>query len=313
MDNLYSAFTAAAAMMVKVIPSLLTGLFLSNLLTVRKIPDALLGVLPVISKYSKLPPLAVLSVLLSVGDRTAGMAVLETVRRQVDLTNTQMLAAVLAAKAPSVLQFFLFQFIPITLALFPRDAALRFLGMYFAVFVMISLAGLLLSRSYPYRGNAGGGAGPAGTLPDITWGQAAVLSLRRSLRSLIHMAGWMFIMSFAVMLFIKSGVLWNAVHQLPFIDVKLLPVFAAGLISMVGGVAAAGTAYAEGYVTAAGIAPLLFVISILHNVYDLFSAALPRYTAVYGRRLGVQLAVYSFLITQAVMSIGLFLVYFQIM
>ncbi|MCX7781815.1 MAG: hypothetical protein N2491_13090 [Negativicutes bacterium] len=251
----------------------------------------------------KLPPAAVVSIVISLGDRTAGMAALEAARAQVKLSDRQVLAANLAAKAPSSIQFFLFSFIPLMIALFPGTIAVQFLTAYFLAFCLISLIGIALAWLEPYWGIGASTAGQAAERV-LPWRQAVWFSLRHSIKTLANMAGWMFVMSFAAMLFVQSGLLSDVIQGLPFVTLNLLPVFAAGLLSMVGGVAAAGAAYQAGAIDDGSVVKLLFIISMLHNVYDLFAAALPRYIAIYGRKLGMKLALYGFALTQSILGVA---------
>ncbi|HMM22522.1 MAG TPA: hypothetical protein PKA10_17505, partial [Selenomonadales bacterium] len=89
------------------------------------------------------------------------------------------------------------------------------------------------------------------------------------------------------------------------LDAAAVPLAGAGMVSMVGGVAAVGAAAREGALAPSGVVPLLLLISILHNCYDLFASSLPRTIGVFGRRLGVKVALASFAVTQAVMLIAL--------
>jgi len=307
-DELFAAAAATTAVLKNVLPSLFVGLFLAGLFARRGLAGGRRA-LALIARLTGLPPAATLSVVLALGDRTAGMAAVEAARRRAGLTDGEVIAANLVAKAPSVLQFFFFSFIPVMAALYPPAIAARFLAVYFAGFVLISLIGVGLAR-FGRRGRPAAAADFAGGA--ASWPEAALGALADVWRPLLNMAGWMAAMTFLVMLFIQSGYPGHLNACLPLLarlglDASVLSLAGAGLVSMIGGAAAVGGALAAGAVPAAVVVPLLLVISLLHNLYDLFASSLPRAIGVFGRRLGIKVALAGFAVTQAVMAIMLVL------
>jgi hypothetical protein len=308
--NLAAAAWATVDVMTSVLPSVYIGLFLAAFLGRRGIGPGR-RLLPLVAAVSGLPPACALSVLLAMGDRTAGMAAVAVAREQAGLTDREVVAANLVAKAPSVLQFFVFSFIPIMTAIYPTAIAVRFLVIYFAAFTAISLVGVILARWR--RRPAGHCPAPAITETAVASSQAAArAALTETFRPFISMVLWMAGMTFVAMLFIKAGWLQRLADYLPVLarlglDAGVLPLAGAGLVSMIGGVAAVGAALRDGAVPAAMVVPLLLTISLLHNFYDFFASSLPRAVGVFGHRLGVKVALAGFAVTQAVMLIMLVL------
>ncbi len=310
MSEITAAAGATADILVSVLPSLYVGLFIAGLFASR---GGVIGgrrMLPAVARLTGLPPACALSVVLATGDRTAGMAAVALAREQAALTDGEVLAANLVAKAPSVLQFFVFSFIPIMAALYPPAVAVRFLLVYFAAFTVISLLGMAYARLI--SGGRGGGCPPVAARPAMSWPAAARAAAAASWRPFLDMAAWMAAMSFVAMVFIKAGYLQRLADYLPLLaglglDAGLLSLAGTGLVSMIGGVAAVGAALRDGAVPAAAVVPLLLAVSMLHNLYDLFASSLPRAIGVFGRRLGIKVALASFAVTQAVMLTMIFL------
>ncbi|MDR3589018.1 MAG: hypothetical protein P4N41_05095 [Negativicutes bacterium] len=307
MSELFAAaFWATFDIMKNVIPSLLLGLFLANISTSSGVAAKGQRFIPLITKITGLPTACALSVVLALGDRTAGMAAVAQARNLAVIGDREVIAANLVAKAPSVLQFFLFSFIPIMAAMYPKDIAVRFLTVYFLSFAFISLLGigwaLLIRRSSTET------CQPTAVAEGASFGgwRTVAKALGETWRPLLAVSTWMAGMSFVVMLFIKTGYLNRLTEQLPLlarlgIDGSILSLAGAGLVSMLGGVAAVGAALRDGALPAQSVVPLLFTISLLHNIYDFFIGSLPRNIAVYGHRLGLKSALVGFIVTQAVM------------
>lgn len=304
-----AAAGATAGVLTSVLPSLYIGLFLAGLLARRGFAGGR-RLLAAVTRLTGLPPACALSVVLAAGDRTAGMAAVAVARERAALTDGEVIAANLVAKAPSVLQFFVFSFIPIMVALYPPAIAARSLAVYFAAFLLISLAGVLYARLIS-RGLPADCPAPAATVA-VSWRAAAQAALTASWHPFLSMAVWMAAMTFAAMLLIKAGWLERLAAHLPLLaglglDAALLPLAGAGLVSMIGGVAAIGAALRDGAVPAPAVVPLLLTVSLLHNIYDLFVSSLPRAVGVFGRRLGVRVALAGFAVTQSVMLLMLIL------
>jgi hypothetical protein len=310
MSELAAAARTTADILVRVLPSLYVGLFVAGLFASR---GGVIGgrrLLPVVAQMSGLPPACALSVVLAAGDRTAGMAAVALAREQAALTDGEVIAANLVAKVPSVLQFFVFSFIPVMAALYPLAVAARFLFVYFAAFTIISLLGMAYARLLG-RGRAGS-CPPVAAKPAMGWAAAARAAAAASWRPFLNMAAWMAAMTFVAMAFIKTGYLQRLADSVPLLarfglDAGLLSLVSTGLVSMIGGVAAVGAALRDGAVTPALVVPLLLGVSVLHNVYDLFASSLPRSVGIFGRRLGVKVALAGFAVTQAVMLAALLL------
>ncbi len=308
MADFASAARATADILVSVLPSLYLGLFVAGLFASR---GGVIGgrrLLPAVARLTGLPPACALSVVLAAGDRTAGMAAVALAREQAALTDGEVIAANLVAKAPSVLQFFVFSFIPIMAALYPLSVAVHFLLVYFAAFTAISLLGMAYARLI--SGGRAGGCPPVAPKPAMSWPAAARAAAAASWRPFLDMAAWMAAMSFVAMVFIKAGYLQRLADYLPLLaglglDAGLLSLAGTGLVSMIGGVAAVGAALRDGAVPAAAVVPLLLAVSLLHNFYDLFASSLPRAVGVFGRRLGVRVALAGFAVTQVVMLLML--------
>lgn len=304
MNQLLMACIAAYTVLEKALPAVFIGLFLANLMSIGRFAAQASRLLPKLERFTGLPSTAVLVIVLSVADRTAGMAALEGARKQDGLSDKQVIAINLAAKAPSVVQFFVFSFLPLLLALFPSRQAVVFLISYFAAFLLLSLIGLVLLKLWSDTRLTGR---PPAAVNDSSnsWGQGVKAAFIQTLRPFGRIALWMFAMSVLVMLLVNSGALaglsglahWSG----GLLGPNAIPLVGAGLISMVGGVAAVGTAWQEGIIPAESIVPLLFLLSIIHNLYDLFASSLPRTIAVYGRELGLKVGITGFVITEVVM------------
>lgn len=305
MEGIIAAAWATVTVLTNVLPSLYIGLFLASFVTHSNLAGKSRRFLPLIARITGLPPVCALSVVLALGDRTAGMAAVAGARTRGGLTDGEVIAANLVAKAPSVVQFFVFSFIPIMLSLYPAAIAIKFLVLYFSAFSVMSIIGILYARLLPFHRRELIAASTA-TEGGLGWWKSARRAGVESLRPFTGMAGWMAGMSFLAMLFIKSGLLSHVAEVLPVlsrlgVDVAAMPLAGAGLVSMIGGVAAVGVAVQEGALASSSVVPLLLTISILHNCYDLFASSLPRTIGVFGHRLGVKVALVSFAVTQVVM------------
>lgn len=304
-----AAAGATVSVLKSVLPSLFIGLFLAGLSARRGFAGGR-RLLAAVTRITGLPPACALSVVLAAGDRTAGLAAVAVARGQTGLSDGEVIAATLVAKAPSVIQFFVFSFIPIMAALYPPAIAGRFLAVYFAAFLLISLAGTVYARLIS-RGRPGDCPAPAATARS-GWGEAGRAALAAVWRPFFAMTGWMAGMTFVAMLAIKAGWLQRLADSLPLLaglglDAGLLSLAGTGLVSMIGGVAAVGAALEGGAIPATVVVPLLLTVSLLHNCYDLFTSSLPRTIGVFGRRLGIKVSLAGFAVTQAVMLLMVFL------
>ena len=305
MDILLTAITSAISVLKMALPSIFIGLFLANLFSAYRFSAKADKLLLNIERVTGLPNSVLLVLFLSIFDRTAGMAALEAARRKDGLSSLQVVAVNLTAKAPSTAQFFVFSFIPLVVSLFPYTTALGFLLGYFLAFVTISIIGLMLLNIKPYRSQSANRTAETAAQDCGSWLQRAMSAFRQALRPFIRIALWMLTMSVLVMLAINSGVLSILSDTIAaregLFDANAIALVGVGLISMVGGVAAVGAAWQEGLLARESIVPLLFLMSIVHNVYDLFSSSLPRTIAVYGRELGIKTGLIGFVVTQTVM------------
>lgn len=304
-EFIFAAALATAVVMKSVLPSVYIGLFLANICAISNLAEKWQKFTPFIMKITGLSAASAVSTILSISDRTAGMAALAMARKQVGLRDEEIIAANLVAKAPSVIQFFVFSFIPIMVSMYPQVIVVHFLTVYFLAFMMISLVGVLQARLLL----------PKRLLPrertrhsaafHVSWHVALKQAVSQTWRPFITMSYWMAGMSFVAMLLIKAGVLNGLVDYLPFaasgFDTNVIPVVGAGLVSMLGGVAAVGVAFNEGTIPANAIVPLLLSVSLLHNCYDMVASSMPRTVAIFGKRLGLKVGLWSFGVTQVVM------------
>jgi len=298
-------------LMKSVLPSVYLGLFLASLSASEKFSGKGRRWVPMAMRVTGLSAASALSVLLSIGDRTAGMAALAAAQKQEGLPDREIVTANLIAKLPSVLQFFVFSFIPIMIALYPRDIAIRFLTVYFAAFLVISAVGVAGARIIMRQQREFSAAAGPEVRPFVTWSLAVRKAVFQSWGVFIPVSLWMTGLSFIAMLLIKTGLLNGLSNYLPLaaygVNANVIPAVGAGLISMLGGMAALGGAFREGAVSPSMVVPLLLATSLLHNCYDLFASSIPRTLAIFGKRLGLKVALWSFGVTQAVMLIFILL------
>lgn len=304
-------FLTTVELMKRVLPSVYLGLFLASLSAGEKFSGKGRRWVPVVMRITGLSAASAISVLLSAGDRTAGMAALAAAQKQEGLPDREVIAANLIAKMPSVLQFFVFSFIPIMLSLYPRDIAVRFLTVYFAAFLVISAAGVAGARIImPQQREFSAAVGPEAR-SFISWSLAVRKAVLQSWGAFVPVSFWMTGLSFIAMLLIKTGLLNSLSNYFPLaaygVNANVVPAIGAGLISMLGGMAALGGAFREGAVSTSMVVPLLLATSLLHNCYDLFASSMPRTLAIFGKRLGIKVSLWSFGVTQAVMLIFILL------
>lgn len=276
-----------------VLPSIFLGLFISSFLSVRSF-FAVRGAkfIGSLSRLTGLHPASVGAVLLSIGDRTAGFASLSMAKERENLSDTQVVAACLALKAPSGLQALFFTFMPIMGTLFPASVAFRFLALYFGIFFFVSALGLMLARKEAKRSPDS----PLRLRPDEVFHvaipqmkESLTLALRRTLKAFLRIASWLLGMSFLAGLLARTGILNGLAGFLP-IPAEHIVYAAAGLVSITGGIGAAGMAFRDGLLSAAQLMPLLFSTALLHNTYDYFASLLPLSVSIFGHRLGLKTA-----------------------
>lgn len=304
MENIiYSLLEATVKIVKDVSLPIYIGVFLSNLSRRGMFEGVAQNSIGRIAVFLRLPRECALSIMLALGDRMAGMGMLMVAKHKNLVSDRELLATNLIAKLPAVLQFFVFSFIPIIMSIFPQGIAAKFLSMYFLAFTLISCSGLVYLRLL----NSGQCTATEQLLNtstvDKSWrnlGLAAGESLWPCLRTLLILAA----MTFLALLFSRSGYLEALGSILP-IDSRLLPSMLVGMLSMLAGIMAVGAEFQAGAISASQLLPLLFTISILHNIYDLFAASLPRTVAVFGSSLGVKVALSSFVVTQLVMVVML--------
>ncbi|HMM20106.1 MAG TPA: hypothetical protein PKA10_05150, partial [Selenomonadales bacterium] len=210
MEGIVAAARATAAVLASVLPSLYMGLFLASFANHSNLAGKSRRFLPLITRITGLPPVCALSVVLALGDRTAGMAAVAGARASAGLSDGEVIAANLVAKAPSVTQFFVFSFIPMMTALYPAAIAVKFLVLYFSAFSVMSLGGILYARFLPFRRRELSAAAPAAAGTGLGWRESARRAAAESLRPLMGMAGWMAGMSFLAMVLINSDLLSRA-------------------------------------------------------------------------------------------------------
>lgn len=300
---IYSLLKATAKILKDVSLPIYIGILLSNLSRRGMFEGVAQNSLGKLAEFLKLPRECAMSIMLSLGDRMAGMGMLMVAKHKQLISDREIVATNLIAKLPSVLQFFIVSFIPIIMSLFPSAIAIKFLGLYLLSFALISCCGFVYLRSVSSAQHSSVAALDNSKKVDKSWrslGQAIQESLRPCLRTLSVLA----VMTFLALWFSRSGVLETLGSILP-IDSRLLPIMMVGMLSMLAGIMAVGAELQAGVIDSSQILPLLFTISILHNIYDLFAASLPRTFAVFGSSLGAKVALISFAVTQAVMLIML--------
>jgi hypothetical protein len=298
-EYLLTTLLSTLSVMRYVFPSIFAGLFIANLLSARSF-FASRGArfIPVLSRFSGLPSPCVAAVLLSIGDRTAGLALLSTSRSKENLTHTDIIAANMVMKAPSAIQPFFFAFLPIMTAMFPGAIVVKFLVLYLACFIFVTVVGIIMARrhnklkpeiiqplsSIPMK------------LPPMR--ESLIYSLRKTLPAFLNIGAWLLGMSFVAGILARSGFLDGLSSILP-IPTNQIPYAAAGLVSIFGGIGAAGVAFGDGFLTLSELLPLLFATALLHNIYDYFASLLPLHISIYGRTLGLKTASILSLVTIA--------------
>jgi hypothetical protein len=288
----YLASTAAStlAVMRYVLPSIFVGLFIANILSARSF-FASRGArfIPALSGFSGLPSAGVVAILLSIGDRTAGLAALSMARKREGLADATIVASCLAMKAPSAIQSLFLSFLPIMIAMFPAAIVGKFLALYYACFVCITAAGIALARRrIGARGEASLPSSPISmNLPPM--GKSLALAFRGTIPAFLNIAAWLLGMSFLASIIARSGLLGGLSGILP-IPARQLPYAAAGLVSIFGGIGAAGVAFRDGLLGQSELLPLFFATALIHNIYDFFASLLPLHVSMFGRGLGSKTA-----------------------
>lgn len=282
------------------------GILLSNLSRRGMFEGVAQNSLGKLAELLGLPKECAMSIMLSLGDRMAGMGMLMVAKNKNLVNDQEIIAANLIAKLPSVLQFFIVSFIPIIMSLFPRRVGVTFLVLYFLSFAIISLCGFIYLRLIDRTKIAESEQLAAGKKVERSWrvfGIAAKESLAPCARSLLILGT----MTFAALLVSRLGALEALGSYLP-VDSKLLPIAMVGMLSALAGIMAVGAELQAGTIDVQTVLPLLFAISILHNIYDIFTNSIPRTFAVFGSSLGIKVAMSSFAVTQTVMLLMMWLV-----
>ena len=305
-ETTWAAFWATYEIMKNVLPSLFIGLFLANVFNQGHIIFGGRHFIPLVTKMTGMPAACIFSVLLATVDRNAGMAAVAQAKEQEGVTDQEVIAANLAAKAPSSLQFFIFSFIPIMLSMYPKEIAVHFLLIYFLALFTISLLGIAYARLISPGLEHGNATIPDQERKNKAWFKIVKISIVRTWRPFVSMSMWMMGMSFVSMVAIKTGYLNRLTDFLPLlttdnIDGIVLSLACTGFVSMIGGMAAVGAALHDGVISINIVVPLLLTIYMLHCCYDLLFGDLPRYIAIFGHRLGIKVALSGFIVTQIVM------------
>jgi hypothetical protein len=186
----------------------------------------------------------------------------------------------------------IFTFLPIMGALFPVSVAFRFLALYYSIFIFVSALGLLVARRESRRARSlppGAQAEEALHVAIPPMKESLILALRRTLKAFLRIASWLLGMSFLAGLLARTGILNGLAGFLP-IPAEHIVYAAAGLVSITGGIGAAGMAFRDGLLTSAQLMPLLFSTALLHNTYDYFASLLPLSVSIFGHRLGLKTA-----------------------
>lgn len=305
-STIYSLLKATAKIVKDVSLPIYIGVFLSNLSRRGMFEGVAQSSLGKLATFLRLPRECAMSIMLSLGDRMAGMGMLMVAKHKNLINEQEIVATNLIAKLPSVLQFFIVSFIPIIMSIFPQAIAVKFLSLYFLAFTLISCCGFVYLRLIGTNNSEVNTNYNESKAIDKSWrsvAQAACESLRPCLRTLAILG----VMTFLALLFSRSGALELVGSFLP-IDSRLLPIMMVGMLSMLAGIMAVGAEFQAGLIDIAHVLPLLFTISILHNVYDLFAGSLPRTFAVFGSSIGMKVALIGFVVTQTVMLIMLAIV-----
>ncbi len=289
-EYLASTAVSTLAVMRYVLPSIFVGLYIANLLSARSF-FASRGAkfIPILAEFTGLPSPCVAAVLLSMGDRTAGLAALSMVREKEKLDDADIVASCLVAKAPSVLQSFFLSFLPIMGAMFPAAIVGKFLALYFSVFFAVTAVGIAFARARAKKRPAERtiAAGSISGLPPFR--ESLATALRRTIPAFLRIAAWLLGMSFLAGILARSGLLDSLSGILP-IPARQVPYAAAGLVSIFGGIGAAGVAFRDGLLSRTELLPLLFATALLHNMYDFFASLLPLNISIFGRTLGFKTA-----------------------
>lgn len=306
MENFTATLWATLKVLKEVALPIYLGLVLATLSSLGAFDNIGRNSLAKIAALTGIHPQCAAAVILSFGDRMAGMTVLSSAKRELSVSDNEIIAANMVSKAPSVIQFFLFSFLPVVLSLFPTILAIRFLLLYFLSFLLISLLGVIYARNTQHT--------PSDTQTlavkpprKITGGKLYVQALSKPLYPFARMMLVMGCMAFIALLLTRSGLLNKLTEFLP-IDANLLPIAGVGLISMLTGMISVGSALQEGLIGEPVVVSFLFILSMLHNTFDLFSASLPRAIAVFGSSLGTKVALTGFAVTQTVMLIMLIII-----
>jgi hypothetical protein len=311
MPWLLSIATSTLSVMIYALPPVFIGFFLANVLAASAfLSRGGVKFIPALSRATRLPPTCVAAVLLSIGDRTAGLAALAIVKEKEGLTDAQIIASALVAKAPSAIQAFTFSFAPMMMAMFPLIVTVRFMSLYYAVFVLVTIIGLVYARTLAKASEEHAYENTQET-ERPGWKVIVTQAFRNTLRPFFIITMWLLGMSFLASLIARSGVMDGLATYLP-IPPRQIPIAAAGLVSIFGGVGAAGVAFKDGFLTVPQIVPLLFATALLHNTYDLFASVLPLTMSVFRRALGVKVALGLFAATQFGILIGLVLLHFNL-
>lgn len=282
------------------------GILLSNLSRRGMFEGLAQNSLGRVAAFLQMPRECAMAIMLSLGDRMAGMGMLMVAKHKNLINDQQIVAVNLISKLPSVIQFFVVSFVPIIINLFPRDIAVEFLVLYLLAFTIISWCGFIYLRFINKIQIAYPEISPLPKKIERSW-QVVWLSAKESLPPCLRSLSILGTMTFAALFFSRYGALDILGKFLP-VDANLLPIAMVGMLSMLAGIMAVGAELQAGTIDIQIVLPLLFAISILHNIYDLFTNSIPRTFAVFGSSLGIKVALSSFVVTQTVMLIMMLIV-----
>ena len=291
-----------AVFLTRLIPLFMAGLFLAGVMTRSRLAGRLAIVMRPLTRLSRLPDECSMVFMLTVMSRGAGLVSLSELFRQGVVNSSQVTVAFLCSFLPAALHHILFFAGPISLAMLGPSATAVFLLALFAIGVIRTISGIVLSRMG--RGKAtvstGVGEGQEEKALALTWKQVIGHSLKSAFWQMLKIMKVLIPSLFVALLLIKSGAM-NAVGLAvsPITNALGLPAAAFLLIvtatpSTIAGVSMAGALISAGDITHAQAVLSLVIAHFFNRQYLLVRTWLPLNISVFGAKLGGRVSLAAF-------------------
>jgi hypothetical protein len=289
-----------------VLPLMFLGCFLGNLFLKTTALRQLGKVMRPLARFGNLPSGADTSLTLCLLNNVAGYSMLAELKNNSLVNMEEVVVSYLASNIPKGLFYTVFYIAPVVLGALGMRLGLIYLLIYFGVFAVVGLVGLLLGRLFLSPQNAQDVVGQLSQPTSEPWWYKIIGALKSSLPTFGRLIVVFVPVTFIVITLMQTEVvkegltLVDPVLRQLGLPAPVLIVITTGMFSTIAGIGTLGPFLQAGIVTPVQGVAALFFASALHYFISFWSEDIPLNVSIFGPQLGSKVSIVNLVVLEGV-------------